>query len=187
MKEMGWTVEYVDYVTFVEPIRHRMVNSIWKIVRDPEDTDDVLQDVLLRVAQKVASIRKHPNPTALILRMCINLAIDSRRKTGCRIRHLNPGASVERLRTKTPSPSDQILWQERQEQVLAAIHDLPPRQAESIILLAIEDFSYPEIAQAMGCRESTVRVLVSKARKRLKAAMLSEEAMDIPQIVETEA
>lgn len=181
-----FTVEYIDYTQFIEPIRHRMVNSIWKIARNPDDTDDILQNALLNVTRNMTSIRKHPNPTALILRTCINCAIDFRRKASCRPVELDCAETVHEISTPQASPAERMLWRERQARVLNAIQTLPPREAEAIVLLAVEDFSYPQIAQAMGCREATVRVLVMKARKRLKEALAKEPA-EIVQIFEKEA
>ena len=164
-----------------------MVNSIWKIVRNPEDTEDVLQNVLLRIMKKSSAIRKHPNPTALILRMCINSALDWRRKSMGGNGLANPSRLVENLRSSILSPSEQVLLRERQDQVMNAIRALPSRQGEALILRVIEGLTYPEVAQAMKCRESTARVLVAKARKRIKIVVSTHMAPGIIRTTETEA
>lgn len=147
-----------------------MVNSIWKILRDPEDTDDVVQEVLMTILKKMNRIRRHPNPTALILRMCINGALNHVRRNRNRRRAHEALSTHPAIAAHGPNPREALTLQEQQSNVLAALESLPRRQAESITLLAVEGLSYPEIAEAMGCRKSTVRALVSKARKRLRAA-----------------
>lgn len=182
---VGDNVEYADYTKLIEPIRHRMVGSIWKIVRDPDDTDDVLQDAMVEIARKIPAVRRHPNPTALILRMCINLAIDFRRRTG---RRKSDGSRpIETFEARGPNPSEQLILRERRSRALEAIQRLPAREAESIVLLAVEGFTYGEVAQAMGCRESTARVLVMKARRRLRKMLSDDDAGAFSKMIETEA
>jgi RNA polymerase sigma-70 factor, ECF subfamily len=159
-----------DYDRLIAPIRRRMVNSIWRIVRDPDQTEDVVQEVMLRLVTRIERIRAHPNPTAMVLRMCVNGALDHvrrRRRRGA----ARPYPAEELPDRRNVAPPELLARDERRAEVLAAIAELPRRQAEALVLLAIEDVPYPEIAQTMGCRESTVRVLVSKARRRLRARL----------------
>jgi RNA polymerase sigma-70 factor, ECF subfamily len=157
-----------DYDTFVAPIRHRIVNSVWRIVRNAEDTEDVVQDALLQILKKIKRIRAHPNPTAMILRICVNLAIDRQRRQTKR-RDASQNAILDQLVDERAMPPDEALAQtEQQTRVLAALRDLPKREAEAIVLHVLEQLPYAAVADGMKCRESTVRVLVSKARRRLR-------------------
>ena len=67
-----------------------------------------------------------------------------------------------------PSPADILAHKEQRERILLAIQRLPKRESEAMTLLAVEDLSYAEIAEALGCRSSTVRVLIARARQRLR-------------------
>ena len=157
-----------DYDTFVAPIRHRMVNSVWRILRDADDTEDTVQEALLQILRKIRRIRGHPNPTALILRICVNLAIDRRRKR-VNERGIIENADVDRIvDQRSLTPDQTVARQEHQTRVLTALGELPKRQAEAIVLHALEELPYAAMAVAMNCRESTARVLVSKARRRLR-------------------
>ena len=156
-----------DYNEFIRPIRQRMTLSVWRIIRSPEETEDVLQEVLLRVVRDMARIRKHRNPTALLLRMCTNGAIDSVRKRAGRQRLFErwrkaPTWSTTRG-TENPAEGDEL-----RSMAIAAIAQLPRRQGEAIMLVGVEQLDYQEAAEAMGCSASTVRVLVARARKGLR-------------------
>ena len=58
------------------------------------------------------------------------------------------------------NPVDQA---ETRTAVLAAIERLGSRQASAILLKAVEDESYANVAQALGCSEATARVHVQRA------------------------
>ena len=161
-----------DYSTLIAPIRHRMVNSIWRIAANADDTEDILQEVLASIIRRFDRVRAHANPTALILRMCINHALDHVRRRRIRTVGLED-APDEALVHDAPAPAELLIRQEERAVVLEALGRLPRREAEAILLVAIEDQPYCEAARAMQCRESTVRVLITKARKRLRA-MLGE-------------
>ncbi len=154
-----------DYEQLIAPMHRRMVDSIWRIVRNANETEDVLQEALLKILKSMDRIRGHPNPSACILRICVNRAIDHLRSNHRRHRLLKKVAEAV---PSQPSAAETVVRQEQQERVLAAIKELSHRQAEALTLLAIEGLSYSEIAAAMGCREATVRVTVFKARNRLR-------------------
>jgi RNA polymerase sigma-70 factor, ECF subfamily len=177
MSRLEENVDLSDYTTWIEPIRYRMINAIWRVVRDADETEDVLQDVLLKIMKHVKTLRRHPNPTAWILRICINSALD---RSG-RNRRAHAAASVTNIASipsSQASQPEQLIAREQQIAVRVAIAQMPAREAEALLLLAVEGCNYPEIAQAMGCRESTVRVLVMKARRRLRAFLAKSSIND---------
>ena len=160
-------IDAQEYEQIVLPLHARMAGTIWRILRNREETEDVLQEVLLRIVGKFRKIRKHDNPRAFILRMCINQSIDHLRK---RQRKAKMHQEVARLQEEDRGDSSrraQLMQQEELQEVLQVIQGLPQRESEALLLRAVEELPYIEIAQALNCGESTARVLVSRARKRL--------------------
>jgi RNA polymerase sigma-70 factor (ECF subfamily) len=155
-----------DFSQWIAPAQSRMVNCTWRIVRDAADTDDVIQEVLLHVFKRFDEVRHHPNPTALLLRICTQKALDHLRR-----RKSHGGTPVNlppNVAESTPSPRQHLANTELRQQLLAFISQLPAREAEAITLYALEELGYPAVAAAMDCREATVRVLVSRARERFR-------------------
>ena len=68
------------YDDLIAPIEDRMIRSVWRIVRDADDADDAFQAALEKIWRRLETIRRHPNPRALILRICVNAAYDLLRK-----------------------------------------------------------------------------------------------------------
>ncbi len=56
-------------------------------------------------------------------------------------------------------------------QVLQAIGRLSKNQAQAILMHAVEEIPYSDIALAMNCREATVRKHVARARAKLRALL----------------
>lgn len=155
-----------DFSQWIAPVQSRMINCTWRIVRSAADTDDVVQEVLLHVFKRFDEVRDHPNPTALLLRICTQKSLDHLRRR--KARGGPPDTLSPNISEKSPSPHQQLANTELRDQLVAFIGRLPAREADAITLFALEDLGYPDVAAAMNCSEPTVRVLVSRARERFR-------------------
>ena len=159
----------VEFARLVLPHRARMQRAIWGVLRDAGLAEDALQDALVILWRKLRVLRHHPNPEAFVLRVSIDAARDqwrARRRRDARARPL------EALR-RTPARGDDLAIDpveqaETRTAVLAAIDRLGSRQASAILLRAVEDEAYSDVAQALGCSEATARVHVQRARVKLR-------------------
>ncbi len=69
------------------------------------------------------------------------------------------------------SPERHVAEHDAATRVRAFVSELPERQREVVMLRVFEDLSVRDTAQAMGCREGTVKALLHKAMARLKLDM----------------
>jgi RNA polymerase sigma factor (sigma-70 family) len=140
---------------------------VWRIVRDPEDAKDAFQDALTTIWKRLGCIRGHPNPQALILRICVNSAYQVIRRRarhqGCQRLRGRP----EALRDPHPLAAEQISALEQRAEIVRAISRLPRKQAQAVLMRFVDELPYRLIAQALGCREVTVRKHIARARLRL--------------------
>lgn len=160
-----------EYERLIAPIEDRMIRCMWRIVRDPDDAEDALQEALLTVWKRWGQVSSHPNPQALVLRICINSAHDMLRRQARRGKWLETGAIPETIPDPSPSATQGIAGAEQGTQVLRAIACLSKNQARAILMHAVEEVPYGEIAVAMECREVTVRKHVARARARLRTLL----------------
>lgn len=159
--------EGLSYEELIAPIEHRMMQSIWRIVRNPETAEDVLQEALTIIWRRLERIRSHPNPHAFILKICVNAAYDSLRK---HMRHRQKESRDELDQLPSPPGSDSIdeLARKRTEaEILTAIGRLTRKQALAVLMRIIQGEPYDAIAEVLGCSEKTARVQVSRGRARL--------------------
>lgn len=155
-----------DYERLVIPIQERMVNAVWRIVQDMHETEDVVQEALVQIMHRFSEVRRHPNPTALMLRICSNKALDhvrSRKSRRDTLDRLPPAPQHD-----AATPSQALAHAEDRILILDFLQTLPEREAEAITLYALEDLDYAAVAEAMGCFQVTVRVLIGRARRRFR-------------------
>jgi RNA polymerase sigma-70 factor (ECF subfamily) len=138
-------------------------------VRHTEEAEDTLQEALTIIWKRLDRIRTHPNPQALILRICVNASYDTIRKRKRRHSHQQEDPDVlHHIPTPTGlTAPDELVGKETENEILNAIGRLPRKQAVAVLMRIVEEQSYEVIAQALGCSETTVRIHVSKGRKRL--------------------
>jgi RNA polymerase sigma-70 factor (ECF subfamily) len=66
------------------------------------------------------------------------------------------------------SPPDALLHGELEEKIEAALAELPEKQRTAILMCREEDFSYEDIAEALGCSVSATKSLIHRGREVLK-------------------
>jgi RNA polymerase sigma-70 factor (ECF subfamily) len=169
-----------DYDALIRPVESRMMRSIWRIVRQKESAEDALQDALAVIWKKRRTVARHPNPEALILKIAVNAAYDAARKLRRRLRHETPGLPASPEDTGSPPLSRELEGRALRARVLESIARLPKRQATAVLLRFVEDRSFEEIAQGMGCSVTTARVHVMRGRAKLvrRLAPLKEAGDD---------
>jgi RNA polymerase sigma-70 factor, ECF subfamily len=161
----------LEYQRLIAPIEDRMMRAIWRVVRDPDDTEDAFQEALLTVWKRWDRICAHPNPHALILQICIHAGHDVLRRKVRQGRWVETGAIPEEIADTAASPIQNISEAEQDAAVFRAIGSLSKNQACAILMHAVEEVPYPAIAAAMDCRESTVRKHVARARTKLRVLL----------------
>jgi len=74
------------------------------------------------------------------------------------------------------SPEEQLASDEAREVLLRAVADLPPRQQEVLVMRDIQGLTAEEARNALGVEETNQRVLLHRARSKVRAAL--EEHFD---------
>lgn len=160
-----------DYDSLIGPIEDGMIRSVWRIVRDPDDAADAFQEALATIWERLGRIRQHPNPHALILRICANSAYDVLRRKSRRRRHEEAKAISETAPDPAPSPAQEVAGRENRREVFDAIGRLPRDQAQAVLMRFVQELPYADIAQALDCTEVNARMHISRARVRLRKTL----------------
>ena len=156
------------YDELIAPLEAAMMRSIWRVVRNADLAEDCLQDALAAIWKKRFQIRLHPNPQALILKICLNAAYDTLRKLE-RMRCQTDLSLVDNAPALPERGADRDL-EEREIEALVqqAIRKLPRKQALAVMMRLIQEESFEAIAQALDCSEVTVRIHISRGRAQLR-------------------
>ena len=104
----------------------------------------------------------------LLQHLATTRAIDLLRSR-CRERsRRDPSAEPEEAVGREPCPSQYSEANELAEALRSAVGRLPRRQAEVFCLICFEQMTSEEVAERLGIRPTAVRMLLSRARKRLE-------------------
>lgn len=160
-----------EYQRLIAPIEERMMCTVWRIVQERADAEDAFQDALLSIWRRWDQVRRHPNPHALVLRICIQAAQDKLRHRVRAQKRTDHDVAPEQIPDSGGLQSQGMLAAEQSPEVLRAVGVLPAKQAQAILMHVLGDFSYSEIAQAMRCGEATARKHAARARARLRTLL----------------
>lgn len=126
-----------------------------------QDGEDLLQTALSRVARRWGK-GAEVQPVAYARSVMARLAVDRWRAAQRRPRLLLTGAVPER----TAQQPDRALLD---EDLLATLRALPPRQRAVVVLRYLQDLSEQQTADALGVSVGTVKSASAKALARLRA------------------
>lgn len=165
--------------TFLKDVRRRALRMTALEIRDPVAAADLVQDAMLRLAQRYAG-RPPEEWVALFYRILRNRITDWRRRR--RIERLLGFVSLSRDDDDTtepetdyadpaPGPETQTAGSELGQRIAAALAYLPGRQREAFMLREWEGLSVAESALAMGVSEGSVKTHHFRAISRLRAVL----------------
>jgi RNA polymerase sigma-70 factor (ECF subfamily) len=132
------------------------------------------------VWQEWGRIESHPNPQALILKICADAAIDHCRRRRRRRERQDVGALADVLPAPRSDPAQDAIARESFDDLMAAITRLPANQATAVVMRFVQSEPYETIAAALGCGTATARKHVARGRERLARSL---RHLDIPRLV----
>ena len=129
-----------------------------------DDADDLVQDTLERAWAKSALWRGVADMRGWLFSIMHNLHVDGVRR---------PRVATQTIDDDTPEVAMAPTQGERLAvlDLQAALDQLPVEQKEIVLLVALEDMAYAEIAKTLGIPIGTVMSRLSRGRERLRALM----------------
>lgn len=150
-------------------------------VGEPAAVADVMQQVAVEAARGVDNLRDAAKLGPWLYRVAVTAALQHRRQTGRR-RRLHERFAAERQPTehdhRQPDPLDWLLAEEQRELVRRALAELPPRDAEALLLKHTQDWSYQQIADRLGVSRTAIEGRLHRARKKLRRLLADQTEAD---------
>ena len=157
----------MDFEALYQQYAGRMLRLANRILQDPQDAEDAVQEAFFTVARKaeyyasLSSEKREAALTVITKSRAINILRKRRESTDTElIEQTLPDAAL--------SVTSGILLQE-------AIAALPPSQRDVLLLRCADGFSLGEIAEMTGLKKENVRKLLYRARKQIRACYEKEE------------
>src|SRR5579871_672471 len=159
-------------------LRHqkRASRIAYQYLRDAAEADEAVQDAFVKVFTHIGSYREAWPFEVWFTRILINGCLDRRKSQARRERWIVPGeispADEARLATSAPpDPERRLLSRERRERVAQAVDKLDGRQRAIFMLCHYGDCTPREVSAMMGLNESTVRVHLFRAARKLRGLL----------------
>lgn len=145
----------------------------WALARtgDPDDADDVTQEVLVQLHRKLGTFAGRGSFHGWLFRITANRAAAVTRRRGRRRQvRLADAGQLAMPRRDAPEPAGEVA-----ELVRRFLHDLPPRQREVFDLVDLQGLSCVEAAAWLDVAPPTARVNLMYARRRMRAWILEAQ------------
>lgn len=177
----GRTAQARDrYAELVGRHQRRASRIAFHYLRDAADTDEAVQDAFVKAYVHLGTFREDLPFEVWFTRILINGCLDRLKARRRRERWMAPppvdAMGVERdpaeyLPSRGPSPEDEVLMGERRQQLSAALARLPERQRLVFMLSHFDGRTSREVSAMTGLNESTVRVHLFRAIRRLRSLL----------------
>ncbi len=135
---------------------------------DAASVDDILGDILLRVAEHRDQFDNADNPLAWLYRVAGNIVTDHYRRRATEHKALQQ-AGIEATELDTPGEGDS--YPELAECLTPMIRQLPEDYREALLLTDIKGITQTDAAAQLGLSVSGMKSRVQRGRARLKKAL----------------
>lgn len=157
-------MELEAFKTNIWPLREKMLNYARKMVDEPMDAEDIVQDAFLKLWSIRDKLDAYRSVEALAIQVTKNLSIDWLRGHK---QWLSETEGME-LPSETSLPDKIVEEQDAVERIRLLIGMLPPLQQTVIRMKDVEGYELDQIAGITGTHVEAVRSNLSRARKKIR-------------------
>jgi len=164
------------YETLVLRYQQPVYNLVYRLMDEPSDTSDIVQEVFLKVFRNIGAFRGQSSLKTWLYRIAVNEAHNHRRWFN---RHRRQETQFdndeessrnyrETLHDPGLSPFELALGREAQVLIEEALGKVNPNFRAAVVLRDIEDLSYEEIADVLQLSLGTVKSRILRGREALR-------------------
>jgi RNA polymerase sigma-70 factor, ECF subfamily len=164
------------FAYLVQKYRRPMVSFMYRMCHNPAASEELAQEVFLRVYRSRTSYEPSAKFSTWIYRIATNLAVNHARDT----RHERPETTVrldepDQETGNTPDVADgalsaeeQMLRRERLAAIRSKVQGLPERQRMAVLMHKYQQMDYRQIAEVLKLSESATKSLLFRAYETLR-------------------
>lgn len=167
------------YGDLVARHQRRAARLAFHYLRDAADADEAVQDAFVKAYGRLSSFREelpfHVWFTRILVNGCLDRLKARARRDRWMVRLLDTAGGdrevVYDVPARSASPEQALLARERRQRLAQALERLPERQRTVFVLTHYEGCSPREVSEVTGLQESTVRVHLFRAVRRLRSVL----------------
>jgi len=151
-------------------------NLAYRLLNDPADASDVVQEVFLKIFRNVGNFRGDSSLRTWVYRIAVNESHNRRRwlfrhrrgETGLEDTFDESESREKPLMDSGETPFDFTMNREAQVLLEDALASINPVFRTALVLREIEDMSYEEIAEILEVSIGTVKSRIVRGREALR-------------------
>jgi RNA polymerase sigma-70 factor, ECF subfamily len=167
------------FAALVARHQRRALRIAYQYLRDAADADEAVQDAFVKVFSHIGSYREAWPFEVWFTRILINGCLDRRKARARRERWFTPQDEAAAVDESRPAfgaagaldPEARLLARERRARLASAIDRLDGRQRTVFMLCHYGDCTPREVSTITGLNESTVRVHLFRAARKLRGLL----------------
>lgn len=147
------------------PCHPKLYRAAFRLMGNAQDAEDMVQEAYLKLWNKRDELTNVLNIEAYCVTLIKNLCYDALRRSQLD----EDGRPPEELPLTTDTNiAREVEQRDEVNHVRKLINQLPEQQRKVIVLRDINDCSFEEIEQTTGLNAINIRVLLSRARKKIR-------------------
>jgi RNA polymerase sigma-70 factor, ECF subfamily len=154
----------------------RMWSIALRIMRNPEDAADALQDAYIAAFRRAGTYRGEAQVTTWLHRVVVNACLDRLRIMRSRETEPLPEDLDRWSRIGTTLINDPLEIKEQRSVVAEALGALNADQRAALVLVDMEGYSVEEAAVILGCAPGTIKSRCARGRARLLPLLIRLKA-----------
>lgn len=155
--------------------KDKIAKTVYSIINNVSDVDDVVQDIFLIVYKSVRSFKGNSSFSTWLYRITVNRCYQElrKRKTRNQINETDfNGETAAEIGSILPSQEenmeDKMIRNELRENIQKTLNTLPEKYRVIFILKNINGLSYKEISETMNISMDKVKIWLFRARQKLE-------------------
>ena len=154
-----------DFKQRLMPFYKLLYRVAYRLTGNAQDAEDLLQDTYLKLWQKRNELADEAVTQAYLVTLMRNLFLDQRRR-----KQIDTSADIDH-HAEPPDEQNldrQIDTRDEAETMEQLIRQLPERDGNIVQMHLVEGQTYDEIEQDTGLSQGNIRIIVMRARQKLK-------------------
>lgn len=165
-----------DYKNTILPIKNKLFRFALRIVSDPAEAEDVVQEVFIKLWKVLEKGEIIENAEAWCMRATRNQAIDKLRSKHKRVEALDDKYDQK---DKSASPFQMASMKDTLQHIKNFINQLPEKQKLVMHLRDIEGHTYKEISDTLDLPLGQVKVNLFRARQTIRTKLLKSKIVEL--------
>jgi len=151
-----------------------MYNTTLRIVRDPDDAEDVMQDAFLKAFSRIGTYRGEVSFGAWLKRIVVNKSLDFLRLRRDHV-SLEDVSELEEIPEDVPELVDLSC---SGDEIRKAIFALPEGYRVVLSLILLEGYDHEEVSEILRISNATSRTQYHRAKKKLAELLKNRKKKD---------